>query len=117
MSQREKKWAFARGTDIQNLFDVLADKDNDDHDDDDDEFTTKPTKCGSQSKTADGTTSYNKPEVYVNINSDRDVHSLVLPVKVASHRKPIASSLRVLPVRRKGSRSLTVGEGRPAMGA
>ena len=84
LTQREKKLALARATSVQNVFDVLADMDDGDHDDDDnDEFRTKPTKCGSQSKTADETTSYNKPEVYVNIHSDREVNSLVLPVKVA----------------------------------
>ena len=100
LTQREKKRAPARATSVQNVFDVLADTDEDDHADND-EFRTKPTRCGSQSKTADETTSYNRPEVYVNIHSDREVSSIVLPVKVAPYREPMAIPLRVLPVRHK----------------
>ena len=54
LTHREKMRALARATGVQNVFDVLADKDDNDHDDDDDdEFRTTPTQCGSQSKTAD----------------------------------------------------------------
>ena len=68
MTQREKKRAFAQATGVQKVFDVFIDQNNDD--DVDDDFRNKPIRCGSQSKTADETTSYNAPEVHVNIQSD-----------------------------------------------
>ena len=53
----------------------------------------------------------------MSIRSDRELNSLVLPVKVVPPREPIASPFHVLPVPHKASLSQTACEGRPAMGA